>query len=61
VYHAGTALRGDRVVSAGGRVLNVTALGASVAAARELVYAAIDRIDFPGASYRRDIAANVPA
>jgi phosphoribosylamine--glycine ligase len=61
VYHAGTALRGDRLVSAGGRVLNVTGLGESVADARALVYAAIDRIDFPGAAYRRDIAANVAA
>jgi len=59
VYHAGTALRGDRLVSAGGRVLNVTGLGPSVADARALVYAAIDRIDFPGAAYRRDIAADV--
>ncbi len=61
VYHAGTALRGDRLVSAGGRVLSVTGRGRSVADARALAYAAIDRIDFPGAAYRRDIAANVPA
>jgi phosphoribosylamine--glycine ligase len=61
VYHAGTAVRGDRLVSAGGRVLNVTGTGPTVADARALVYAAIDRIDFPGAAYRRDIAANVAA
>jgi phosphoribosylamine--glycine ligase len=56
VFHAGTALRGDRLVSAGGRVLTVTALGASVAAARERAYEAISRIDFPKALFRRDIA-----
>ncbi|MFN8185846.1 MAG: phosphoribosylamine--glycine ligase [Gaiellales bacterium] len=56
VFHAGTALRDGRVVSAGGRVLNVTALGGTVAQARERVYAAIERIDFPGCQYRTDIA-----
>jgi phosphoribosylamine--glycine ligase len=56
IFHAGTALRGDRLVSAGGRVLTVTALGASVAAARERAYEAIGRIDFPKALFRRDIA-----
>jgi phosphoribosylamine--glycine ligase len=63
VYHAGTALRGDQLVSAGGRVLNVTGLGSSIGDARALVYEAIERIDFPDARYRRDIAlkaANVP-
>ena len=57
VFHAGTALRNGRVVSAGGRVLDVTAAAASVPEARELAYAAVDEIDFPGAEYRRDIAA----
>jgi phosphoribosylamine--glycine ligase len=61
VYHAGTALRGDRLVSAGGRALNVTGVGSTIEEARTLVYAAIDRIDFPGATYRRDIAADVRA
>jgi phosphoribosylamine--glycine ligase len=59
VYHAGTALRGDRLVSAGGRALNVTGVGSTVEEARTLVYAAIDRIDFPGATYRHDIAADL--
>jgi phosphoribosylamine--glycine ligase len=59
VYHAGTALRGDRLVSAGGRVLNVTGVGSTIEEARTLVYAAIDRIDFPGSTYRRDIAADL--
>jgi phosphoribosylamine--glycine ligase len=57
VFHAGTALRGEALVSAGGRVLDVTATGASVAEARERVYEAVASIDFPGAQYRRDIAA----
>jgi phosphoribosylamine-glycine ligase len=57
VFHAGTALRGETLVSAGGRVLDVTATGASAAEARERAYAAVGRIDFPGAHYRRDIAA----
>jgi phosphoribosylamine--glycine ligase len=56
VFHAATALRGDRLMSAGGRVLDVTALGATIDEARTLAYRAIDRIDFPGARYRRDIA-----
>jgi phosphoribosylamine---glycine ligase len=56
VFQAGTALREGELVSAGGRVLNVTALGASVAEARERAYAAVDRIDFAGVQYRHDIA-----
>ena len=56
VFHAGTALRDGRLVSAGGRVLNVTALGATCAEARERAYGAVALIDFPGALYRRDIA-----
>ncbi len=59
VFHAGTALRGDALLSAGGRVLNVTATGGSVAEARERAYGALGRIDFPGVQYRRDIAAKV--
>jgi phosphoribosylamine--glycine ligase len=56
VFHAGTALRDGRLVSAGGRVLDVTGLGSSIAEARERAYEAIERIDFPRAQYRRDIA-----
>lgn len=56
VLHAGTALRDTTVVSAGGRVLNVTAVGETVAEARARAYEAIEHIDFPGAQYRRDIA-----
>jgi phosphoribosylamine--glycine ligase len=57
VTHAGTAERGDDVVTAGGRVLNVTALGRSAAAARAAAYAAADVISFDGMQLRRDIAA----
>jgi phosphoribosylamine--glycine ligase len=57
VFHAGTALQGDRLVTSGGRILNVTATGASVAAARERAYEACELISFPGMRYRRDIAA----
>jgi phosphoribosylamine--glycine ligase len=56
VFHAGTALRGGSLVSAGGRVLNVTGVGASVAAARERAYHAVDQIEFAGVQYRRDVA-----
>ena len=56
VFHAGTALHGGKLKSAGGRVLDVTAVGPSVAEARERAYEAVGRIHFPGAHYRRDIA-----
>ena len=56
VFQAGTALRGGALVSAGGRVLDVTALGESVGEARERAYRAIGRIEFPGVQYRHDIA-----
>jgi phosphoribosylamine--glycine ligase len=56
VFHAGTAQVGDTVVTAGGRVLGVTALGDTVAAAREKAYAAVAKISFPGMQFRTDIA-----
>jgi phosphoribosylamine--glycine ligase len=56
VFHAGTALRENTLVSAGGRVLNVTGLGDSIGAARDRAYRAIEHIDFPGMQYRGDIA-----
>jgi phosphoribosylamine---glycine ligase len=55
--HAGTAARGGEVVTAGGRVLNVTALGPTPAAARERAYDAAGRISFDGMQIRSDIAA----
>ena len=57
VTHAGTAAAGGDVVTAGGRVLNVTALGETTRAAREHAYAAADVIRFDGRQLRRDIAA----
>jgi phosphoribosylamine--glycine ligase len=57
VFHAGTAVSGDSVVTNGGRILNVTATGDTVAEARERAYSACDRISFPNMRYRRDIAA----
>ncbi len=66
VFHAGTRRENGRVVTAGGRVLAVTALGETVEQARARAYEAVARIDFGGAHYRRDIAlpslqANVAA
>lgn len=55
VLHAGTAREGDEVVTAGGRVLSVSARGNSLREARERAYQAVDRIEFPGAQVRRDI------
>jgi phosphoribosylamine--glycine ligase len=57
VFHAGTARSGDQVVTSGGRVLGVTAWAKDLKAARERAYAAVERIQFEGAHYRRDIAA----
>ncbi|HYX77131.1 MAG TPA: phosphoribosylamine--glycine ligase [Gaiellaceae bacterium] len=57
VFHAGTARRADRVVTNGGRILNVTGLGVDVTEARAAAYAAVERISFPGMRYRTDIAA----
>jgi phosphoribosylamine--glycine ligase len=55
VFHAGTAQQDGRLVANGGRVLNVTALGATVAEAQKRAYAAVDRIDWPEGFCRRDI------
>ena len=59
VLHAGTAIVDGDLVTAGGRVLAVTAVGDDVAAARARAYAGVAAIDFPGAQYRTDIAAGV--
>ena len=56
VFHAGTQQRNGDVVTSGGRVLGVTALGTNVAAAKARAYEAVDRIHFDGAYCRRDIA-----
>jgi phosphoribosylamine--glycine ligase len=57
VIHAGTARRDDgALISAGGRVLSVTAVGTDLTAAREAAYALVDGIRLEGAQYRKDIA-----
>ena len=57
VFHAGTALNNGRLVTNGGRILNVTALGDSIGDARAAAYAAAAHIQFDGVRYRSDIAA----
>jgi len=57
VFQAGTRRLETRLLTAGGRVLGVTAMGPDVRAARAKAYAAVEKIDFEGAHYRRDIAA----
>jgi phosphoribosylamine--glycine ligase len=59
ITHAGTARSGGELVTAGGRVLNVTGLGPSLEEARGRAFAAVERIHFDGAQYRADIAARV--
>ncbi len=56
IFHAGTARVGGKIVSNGGRVLNITATGSSIAQAVSRAYAAVDKIDWPGGFCRRDIA-----
>jgi phosphoribosylamine--glycine ligase len=57
VFHAGTALKDSQIVTNGGRVLGVTALGKDLKAAQAAAYAAVEKIHFDGAHFRRDIAA----
>ncbi|MEI7938803.1 MAG: phosphoribosylamine--glycine ligase [Verrucomicrobiota bacterium] len=57
VFHAGTAKSGDQIVTAGGRVLGVTAWAKDLRGARDAAYAAVETIRFEGAQFRRDIAA----
>jgi phosphoribosylamine--glycine ligase len=57
VFHAGTERRAGRVVTAGGRVLAVSALGSSLVDARGSAYRAIERISFEGMQHRSDVAA----
>jgi phosphoribosylamine--glycine ligase len=57
VFHAGTALKDGRIVTNGGRVLGVTALGKDLKSAQVAAYAAVQKIHFDGAHFRRDIAA----
>ncbi|HEX2426732.1 MAG TPA: phosphoribosylamine--glycine ligase [Gaiellaceae bacterium] len=61
VFHAGTARHGERFVTNGGRILGVTAVGTTVAEARDAAYDAVRLIDFDGMRYRSDIAAAAAA
>ncbi|MFJ8541801.1 phosphoribosylamine--glycine ligase [Streptomyces sp. NPDC093586] len=61
VLHAGTRREGDAVVSAGGRVLSVTATGADLTEARDRAYRAVARIGLDGSQHRTDIAAKAAA
>jgi phosphoribosylamine--glycine ligase len=55
VFHAGTRAEGKDVLTSGGRVLCVTALGDNLRAARSRAYEAVERIRFEGMQYRKDI------
>jgi phosphoribosylamine---glycine ligase len=55
IFHAGTSLDGGRIVANGGRVLNVSALGANVMQARDRAYQAVSRINWPEGFCRQDI------
>lgn len=57
VFHAGTAGQGNDIVTSGGRVLGVTALGTDLVAARAAAYRAVEKICFDGMQYRRDIGS----
>jgi phosphoribosylamine---glycine ligase len=57
VFHAGTAWKENQIVTNGGRVLGVTALGKDLKTAQAAAYAVVAKIHFPGAQFRRDIAA----
>jgi phosphoribosylamine--glycine ligase len=57
VFHAGTRFDHERIITAGGRVLGVTATGNTLSAARRRAYDAVEKIEFDGSYFRRDIAA----
>ena len=61
VFHAGTAMAGEQIITNGGRVLGVTALGKDLKSAQAAAYAAVEKIQFEGAHFRRDIAAKAMA
>jgi phosphoribosylamine---glycine ligase len=59
LFHAGTSRSGEHLFSNGGRVLNVVGSGSTLKLARAAAYEALDRIEFPGAQFRTDIAASI--
>ena len=61
VFHAGTAMRGNALVTNGGRILNVTGVGQDLASARAAAYKGAGKISFEGMRYRTDIAAEAEA
>jgi phosphoribosylamine--glycine ligase len=61
VFHAGTRLANGQIMTAGGRVLGLTALGATIETARIRAYEAVSRIHFEGCHYRRDVALSAVA
>jgi len=61
VFHAGTAVQGERLVTNGGRILAVTGVGETLPRAREVAYGGAERIDFAGMRRREDIAAAAAA
>ncbi|HEU5211399.1 MAG TPA: phosphoribosylamine--glycine ligase [Gaiellaceae bacterium] len=61
VFHAGTAMRDGRLVTAGGRILAATGVGPTIEAAREQAYDGVGRVHFEGCRYRSDVAARVHA
>ena len=56
VFHAGTSVKDEKIVTSGGRVLGVTAKGANIAEAAANAYKAVDKISWDGVNYRKDIA-----
>lgn len=56
VFHAGTVASNDEILTAGGRVLVVTAYAPTLQEALDTVYAGVDKVSFEGKTYRRDIA-----
>jgi phosphoribosylamine--glycine ligase len=59
VYHAGTSVTGNKLVTSGGRVLAVTALSDSLASALDSVYDSVGKISFEGSYYRKDIGKDI--
>ena len=56
IFHAGTHARDGKILSNGGRVLNITATGSTITQAVSRAYSAVDKLDWPGGFCRRDIA-----
>jgi phosphoribosylamine--glycine ligase len=61
IFHAGTRRDGAKLLAHGGRVLNVTATGATMAEAQARAYRAVERIEWPGGFCRRDIGSRAVA